>query len=291
MNEQVIFGIVMGLTLAVVFGFLRRSDPIASSMESTVLRFHKLISYIGGVGIAVGLAGIVLAIKLLMDRHGLVIDYLVLIFFIGFVGLQIILMLTGRHYRLEVDALGITSYNFWRQPRIIRWSDVDAVDYLETSSEFMLKDRGGQSIRCNFYIRNFPTLIDIFFRYLPLEKHISAIDFYFKRFPASFAGLTSDLKVLLSLRKNGSNLDQEHKIEFVINFSTSEVAEDVAVEIRKNGFEVKVVETSPNEKLECLATKEMIPTYTEILAVRHYFEALALRYKGQYDGWGTEIVK
>jgi regulator of RNase E activity RraB len=100
-----------------------------------------------------------------------------------------------------------------------------------------------------------------------------------------------DQSVLVQLRKAGSDLSKPHNIEFFLYFATQSVAERAALPIRNAGFEVEVKRTAQGDSWLCFATKTMIPELPDLQKIRHNFVTLAVSMNGEYDGWGTQVVK
>jgi regulator of RNase E activity RraB len=100
-----------------------------------------------------------------------------------------------------------------------------------------------------------------------------------------------DQLVLVQLSKSGSNLSKPHHIEFFLYFPTRSSAEKASLSIRDAGFEVEVKRAAQGDSWLCFATKTMIPALVELQSIRQNFIALAATASGEYDGWGTLIVK
>jgi regulator of RNase E activity RraB len=100
-----------------------------------------------------------------------------------------------------------------------------------------------------------------------------------------------DGSVLVQLRKTGSNLSKPHSVEFFLYFPTKAAAETAASSIRNAGFEVTVKRAAQGDSWLCFATKVMVPELSDIQRIRQDFTALATSLNGEYDGWGTQIVK
>jgi len=101
----------------------------------------------------------------------------------------------------------------------------------------------------------------------------------------------SDQSVLLQLRKAGSDLSKPHSIEFFVYFPTQAAAEKAAVPIRRAGFGVDVQQAAQGDDWLCFATKTMVPELVDLQKIRRDFVALAAAMNGEYDGWGTQVVK
>jgi regulator of RNase E activity RraB len=100
-----------------------------------------------------------------------------------------------------------------------------------------------------------------------------------------------DQLVLVQLRNSGSNLSKPHKIEFFLYFPTHSVAERARLDIRDAGFEVEVRKAAQGDSWLCFTTKTMIPALAELHRIRQNFMTLASSMNGEYDGWGTQVVK
>jgi len=100
-----------------------------------------------------------------------------------------------------------------------------------------------------------------------------------------------DQLVLVQLRKSGSNLSKPHSLEFFLYFPTQSIAESASLKIRQDGFEVEVKKAAQGDSWLCFATKTMIPVLTDLQRIRQNFVELADSVDGEYDGWGTQIVK
>lgn len=100
-----------------------------------------------------------------------------------------------------------------------------------------------------------------------------------------------DESVLIQLKKAGSDLSKPHNIEFFLYFPTQAVAEQAASKIRDEGFHVEVEKAAKGDTWLCSATKTMVPQLTSLQKIRRDFGALADSLNGEYDGWGTPVVK
>ena len=100
-----------------------------------------------------------------------------------------------------------------------------------------------------------------------------------------------DKSVLIQLKKAGSDLSKPHNIEFFLYFPTQSAAEQTAPRIRDAGFQVEVKQAAKGNDWLCFATKTMIPELSALQRIRRDFDSLAASLKGDYDGWGTPVVK
>ncbi len=109
----------------------------------------------------------------------------------------------------------------------------------------------------------------------------------------SLAGLQADVdqQVLDQLKKAGSNLKKPHNIEFFLYFPTKAAAQRVAQELKKDKFIVKVERGSQGPDWLCFATRKMVPAHAALVGLRKRFDAMANKFKGTYDGWGSQVVK
>jgi hypothetical protein len=100
-----------------------------------------------------------------------------------------------------------------------------------------------------------------------------------------------DAQVLAQLRKAGSDLSKPHPIEFFLYVPTKEAAQRLESQVRALHFETKVQAAAQGSQWLVLATKSMVPKQEDLVLVRQQFTALAAAEKGEYDGWGTPVVK
>jgi hypothetical protein len=100
-----------------------------------------------------------------------------------------------------------------------------------------------------------------------------------------------DQQKLDQVMKAGSDLTKPHNIKFFLYFPTEEAANRAAEDLRKEGFNIKVEVGADKSSAVCFATKEMIPTYSELVKLRKRFNEITRKLNGEYTGWGTEIVK
>jgi len=103
--------------------------------------------------------------------------------------------------------------------------------------------------------------------------------------------LDLDQSVLAQLRKAGSDLSKPHNLEFFLYFPTQSIAEESALPMRNAGFRVDVKRAAQGDAWLCFATKTMVPELPDLQKIRHDFDTLAVSKDGEYDGWGTQVVK
>jgi len=102
---------------------------------------------------------------------------------------------------------------------------------------------------------------------------------------------TGDALVLDQLVAAGSDLSRPHAIEFFLYFPTEEAAQKAAEEIRHKAFGTRVERAAQGPNWLCLATKSMVPDLGAIEGIRTDFHRIAQSFAGEYDGWGTPVVK
>jgi regulator of RNase E activity RraB len=100
-----------------------------------------------------------------------------------------------------------------------------------------------------------------------------------------------DAAVLAQLKKAGSDLSKPHQIEFFLYFQTESLAQQAALEIREKRFSVEVKRAAQGDNWLCFATKAIVPDLTALQDIRRQFNELAASKGGEYDGWGTAVVK
>ena len=100
-----------------------------------------------------------------------------------------------------------------------------------------------------------------------------------------------DAQVIAQLKKAGSDLSKPHPIEFFLYVPTREAADRLAAKVRESHFRAEVKPAAQGSEWLVLATKSLVPTVANLVEVRNQFTALAVAEKGEYDGWGTPVVK
>jgi cytosine/adenosine deaminase-related metal-dependent hydrolase len=100
-----------------------------------------------------------------------------------------------------------------------------------------------------------------------------------------------DQLVLDQLKKAGSKLDKPHPVEFFLYLPTEEKARQAAELVKKEGCTVHVELGADKKKWLCFATKKMVPKHAELERLRKRFDAICAKFGGEYDGWGTPVIK
>ena len=100
-----------------------------------------------------------------------------------------------------------------------------------------------------------------------------------------------DQQLLDQLKKAGSDLSKPHDIEFFLYFADEGSANTAAREVKEEVDAVKVRQAAKGSGWLCFATRRMVPDHEELVRLRKRFNAISLKLEGEYDGWGTEVVK
>ncbi len=109
---------------------------------------------------------------------------------------------------------------------------------------------------------------------------------------AQSAAEEADAQVIENLRQAGSDLAKAHSIEFFFYFPSEENARSAAKDLTDLNYSVKEVRKDPDSgSWTVLATRMMVPCLEDVVASTVELEKLAGKYEGDYDGWGTEVVK
>jgi hypothetical protein len=100
-----------------------------------------------------------------------------------------------------------------------------------------------------------------------------------------------DALVIQQLQRQGSDLTKAHSVEFFLYFPSEQAGATAAERIRAAGFVASVSRSSYDQTWLCLATKDMVLTPQTLRDIRTQFEALASSLGGEYDGWGTNVLR
>jgi regulator of ribonuclease activity B len=101
-----------------------------------------------------------------------------------------------------------------------------------------------------------------------------------------------DLAVLEQLRKAGSDLTKPHSPEFFLYLPAEAPAREAARRLEAEGYAVKVEPGAQGSgQWLCRATRSLVPRHATLAAIRVRLRALAAELGGEYDGWGTPVVK
>jgi hypothetical protein len=106
------------------------------------------------------------------------------------------------------------------------------------------------------------------------------------------SNLSPDASVLWQLRKAGSDLRKSHNIEFFMYFPSEAAAQRVARSLVTNGFVVRVNPAAGGEQeWVALATRTMVPELAKLEQIRALLTTISESESGDYDGWGTPVIK
>ena len=102
--------------------------------------------------------------------------------------------------------------------------------------------------------------------------------------------LEADRLVIEQLQNNGADLSKPRDVRHYLYLPTSNAQEQMAVELRRLGFEVEAqmaanVDQNPPNPFLVLASKDAVVNAESINELRRIFETLAAEYEGEYDGW------
>ena len=102
----------------------------------------------------------------------------------------------------------------------------------------------------------------------------------------------SDADVIEQLRQAGSDLQQQHPIEFFFYFPVRLAAERACSTLESQGFSAVVFQAGAStSEFLCQANKPLVPALETLTHLRSQFESLAAEFGGEYDGWGSPVVK
>jgi len=104
--------------------------------------------------------------------------------------------------------------------------------------------------------------------------------------------LSGDAQVVAQLRQAGSDLGKPHTVEFFMYFPAEASAKHVAERLKNMGFKAEV-KPAAQGALPWLtfATRSMVVEVAELERLRQVLTGLSAAEHGEYDGWGTSIVK
>lgn len=102
--------------------------------------------------------------------------------------------------------------------------------------------------------------------------------------------MSSDAETLKALAEAGSDLTKSHLIDHWIFFQDESGARAAAKDLVSSGFVLVSLDKDPeNSEWRLLARKEMVPHLKDIEKTSAFFEVLARRNNGDYDGWETQV--
>jgi hypothetical protein len=101
-----------------------------------------------------------------------------------------------------------------------------------------------------------------------------------------------DARLIDQLRKRGSDPFKPHDVDFFLAFPTQETAEQLAVQLRGDGFDADVHESpeSGEYRFSLHAHKSMQLTVPDMQALSRRLTDAATERGGRYDGWSAKQV-
>jgi hypothetical protein len=96
-----------------------------------------------------------------------------------------------------------------------------------------------------------------------------------------------------TLRELGklSDLSKVHPVEFFLYFPEESAARTAGETLAARGFTVEVRPAAKGQDWLCFAVKPMVPELAALRRIRKEFDELTGRLGGDYDGWGSPVVK
>lgn len=103
---------------------------------------------------------------------------------------------------------------------------------------------------------------------------------------------TWDERLIDQLRKRGSDPFKPHDVDFFLAFKTQEAADQLALELRAEGFDADVTDTPENGELRYSlhAHKSMKLTVPDMKELSRRLSETANARGGRYDGWSAKEV-
>ena len=101
-----------------------------------------------------------------------------------------------------------------------------------------------------------------------------------------------DERLIDQLRKRGSDPFKPHDVDFFLAFPKQEGAEDLARQLRAEGFDADVVDEPESGELRYSlhASKSMHLTVPDMQALSRRLTDAAIAKNGRYDGWSAKQV-
>jgi rhodanese-related sulfurtransferase len=111
-------------------------------------------------------------------------------------------------------------------------------------------------------------------------------------------GRAGDQLVLSELKKAGSDLNKPTDIRFYLYIPVLNDAKHAAQILLEDGFKVEVraplgplPDGSVERRYSVVANAQRVPSSHNIRFARNLFQGLALRFRGDYDGWEAAVAK
>ena len=110
---------------------------------------------------------------------------------------------------------------------------------------------------------------------------------------AQSAAEQSEAQVIANLVAAGSDTSKPHDIDFFLFFPRRSQTRLPAADIEPLGYVVASIDEPPanQSQWQLHATRRMAPQLEAMTSATRTLEALAVRYGGDYDGWGTGVVE
>ena len=101
-----------------------------------------------------------------------------------------------------------------------------------------------------------------------------------------------DARVIDQLRKRGSDPFKPHDVDFFFAFPSAQSAEELAVQLRGEGFDADVIDTpeAGDLRFSLHAHKSMQLTVPDMQALSRKLSDAANQRHGRYDGWSAKQV-
>jgi len=101
-----------------------------------------------------------------------------------------------------------------------------------------------------------------------------------------------DARLIDQLRKRGSDPFKAHDVDFFLAFPTREAAEDLATQLRAEGFDADVVDEPESGELRFSLHlhKSMKLTVPDMQELSRRLTEAATAKQGRYDGWSAKQV-
>lgn len=104
--------------------------------------------------------------------------------------------------------------------------------------------------------------------------------------------LSGDARVIAQLKAAGSNLSRPHPMEFFLYFPSEAAAVRASQRIATRGFRTGVRPAADGgARWLVLAGKDLVPLERTLLDIRREFSTIAAAEGGDYDGWGSTVVR
>jgi len=98
-------------------------------------------------------------------------------------------------------------------------------------------------------------------------------------------------EVVQQLRKAGSDVSVDHQFDFYLYVPQEADAIAAAQTLSERGFAVVTRRAARGANWLCVASATFVPDTTKLAEVGKLLSSLALKYKGEFDGWEAQVVK